>query len=239
MFNREGLKMKSEAGRNFPKCTAAFLKQLEKNNNREWFEAHRHEYEENLLIPAEEFVIEFGAKISKIAPDIIAIPKVDKSIFRLHRDVRFSKNKLPYKTNLGMYFWEGERSKMESPGFYIHVDTKTIFVGSGMYEFTKETLELFRNAVDDPTKGELLDKAVKKVLKKGNYSLGGKKYKKIPRGYDPSSPYAEYLLYNGLYCSFETKDIRDITDSTFQEMCFKICKDLLPLHKWFVELLKV
>jgi uncharacterized protein (TIGR02453 family) len=231
--------MKQGSGNNFPKCTAAFLKQLEKNNTREWFEAHRQQYEENFLIPAEDFIIEFGAKLSKIAPDIIAIPKVDKSIFRLHRDVRFSKNKLPYKTNLGMYFWEGERPKIECPGFYVHVDTKSIFVGSGIYEFTKETLEIYRNAVDDPCKGEALDKAVKKILKKGRYTLGGKKYKKIPKGYDPSSPYAEYLLYNGLFCSYETTAIKDINGLEFQELCLKICKDLLPLHKWCVDILKL
>ena len=231
--------MKQGLGNNFPKGTIAFLKQLEKNNNREWFEAHRQQYEENFLIPAEDFIIEFGAKLSKIAPDIIAIPKIDKSIFRLHRDVRFSKNKLPYKTNLGMYFWEGERSKMECPGFYVHVDTKTVFVGSGIYEFTKETLEIYRNAVDDPRKGEALDKAVKKILKKGDYTLGGKKYKKTPKGFDLASPYAEYLLYNGLFCAYETTAIKDINGDEFQKLCLKVCKDLLPLHTWFVDILKL
>ncbi len=229
--------MKEQVKSSFPKCTSAFLKQLEKNNNREWFEKHRKQYEENFLYPAEEFIIKFGEQLSKIAPDIIAIPKVDKSIFRLHRDVRFSKNKEPYKTNLGMYFWEGDRPKMECPGFYVHVDTKSIFIGSGVYEFTKETLEIYRNAVDDPHKGEALDKAVKKILKTGKYSLGGKKYKKIPKGFDPESPYAEYLLYNGLYCSFESKDMKDISGDEFRELCFKVCKDLLPLHRWFVDLL--
>lgn len=231
--------MKQETDKSFPKCTSTFLRQLEKNNNREWFEEHRKQYEENFLFPAVDFVIQFGAKLSKIAPDVIAIPKVDKSIFRLHRDIRFSKDKLPYKTNLGMYFWEGDRVKMECPGFYVHVDTKSIFIGSGVYEFTKETLEIYRNAVDDPHKGAELDKAVKKILKKGTYSLGGKKYKKTPKGFDPESPYAEYLLYNGLYCSYETKDIKDINGQEFQALCLKVCKDLMPLHRWFVDLLKL
>ena len=230
--------MKKSAVRNFPKNTINFLKQLEKNNNREWFEAHRKEYEENLLTPAEDFVLAMGEKLTKIGPEIIAIPKTDKSIFRLHRDVRFSKNKLPYKSNLGMFFWEGERKKMECPGFYVHIEPNLIFVGSGVYEFSKETLEIYRNAVDDPVKGKALDSVVKKILKSGKYTLGMKKYKKIPKGFDPESPYAEYLFYNGLYFSYETKDVKEVLRGDFVDFAFKICKDLLPFHKWLVDILE-
>jgi uncharacterized protein (TIGR02453 family) len=109
---------------NFPHCAADFLSKLSKNNNREWFESHRDEYGAMFLEPAQEFVVEMGEKLQTIRPNIIALPKIDKSIFRLHRDVRFSKDKLPYKTNLGIIFWEGDDKKLESSGFYFHIEPK-------------------------------------------------------------------------------------------------------------------
>ena len=90
--------------KSFPGNSVRFLSKLKRNNNREWFESHREEFVTSVLEPAQEFVVVLGELLRTIAPGIIAIPKTDKSIFRLHRDVRFSKNKSPYKTNLGILF---------------------------------------------------------------------------------------------------------------------------------------
>ena len=222
--------------KDFPMKTLSFLKKLSKNNSREWFEAHRDEYNSDFLEPALQLVVEIGEKLSKIAPNIQAIPKIDKSIFRLHRDVRFSKDKSPYKTNLGIYFWEGKK-KMDSPGFYFEVNTKGFFYGSGIYMPSKEQWKLYRDAVSNPQLGKELDAAVKKVLKKDDYEIGGKKYKKVPKGFDPDSPYAEYLLYEGLYAFYDSENINELTKADVVDFSIKKFKDMLPVHQWLVKVL--
>jgi uncharacterized protein (TIGR02453 family) len=227
---------KFPAFENFPKKTVDFLKKLSKNNNKEWFEEHRDDYNSQFLEPAFQFVTEMGDRLSAIVPNIIAVPKIDKSVFRLHRDVRFSKDKSPYKTNLGIYLWEGKK-KMESSGFYFHIDVKGFFISSGIYMPSKEQIKIIRDAVVDPVLGKELSNAIKKVLKKGDYTIGGKTYKKIPKGYDPSSPNAEYLLYYGLYAYYESADFSELTKNDIIEYSFKKYKDMLPVHQWLVKIL--
>ena len=226
---------KLPAFENFPQKTVDFLKKLSKNNSREWFEKHRDEYNSQFLEPAFQFVTEIGEKLSSIAPGIMAVPRIDKSVFRLHRDVRFSKDKSPYKTNLGILLWEG-KNKLESSGFYFHLDTKGYFLGAGIYMPSKEQLKIFRDAVSDTILGKELNSSVNKVLKKGNYSIGGKTYKKIPKGYDPASPNAEFLLYNGLYAYSESQDFNDLTKYDIVDLVFKKYKDMLPVHQWLLKI---
>ena len=135
--------------KDFPKKTTAFLGKLSKNNNREWFEANRDLYNSDLLEPCIQFVIEMGDKLQDIDPDIVAIPKVDKSIFRLHRDVRFSKDKTPYKTNAGLYFWNGKMKKMDASGFYFHLEPKLFGVGLGIYMFPPHLLKKYRDVLSN------------------------------------------------------------------------------------------
>jgi uncharacterized protein (TIGR02453 family) len=79
--------------------------------------------------PSGAFVVSMGAKLKAISPAIKAIPKVNQSLFRVNRDTRFSADKSPYKTNLGIWFWEGEKKRMECPGFYFHLDTENLMLG--------------------------------------------------------------------------------------------------------------
>lgn len=219
----------------FPQSTIKFLIALSKNNNKEWFEKNRVRYDLELLQPAVQFVIDLGEKLSQISPNIYAIPKIDKSIFRLYRDVRFSKNKAPFKTNLGLYFWEGSGKKMECSGLYFHIEPKLFFLGAGMYQFTKDQLKKYREIVSDPLKGKELNDLINKLLKNKKYQLGGKTYKKTPRGFDPDYKYNELLLHSGLYVSYESKNFNELTKNDPVTFSYKIFKEMLPLHKWFVE----
>ncbi len=218
----------------FPKGTVAFLKKLSKNNTREWFSANRNLYDKDFLHPAIQFVVEMGEKLQKISPHIQAVPKIDKSIFRIHRDVRFSKNKEPYKTNMGLYFWEGPGKKMEGSGFYFHLEPKRFGIGGGMYLFSKEHLKKYRDTVSDPAKGKVLDSIVKKITKKGIYTVNGKHYKKTPRGYDPNNKYADYLLYNGIYAWYDGKKLNELDGGSYVNFVYKIFKDMSLLHTWLV-----
>jgi uncharacterized protein (TIGR02453 family) len=220
----------------FPKCAADFLSKLSKNNNREWFESHREDYKLMFLEPAQEFVVEMGKKLQTVRPGIIAIPKIDKSIFRLHRDVRFSKDKLPYKTNLGILFWEGDDKKIESSGFYFHIEPKYFFIGGGTYTFSDNMIKAYREALGDKTAGGQISSAVKKMKKLG-YQIGGQHFKRLPKGFDENSPNKELLLHNGLYCYIESKNINELKSESLIEYCFKHFKAMLPLHSWLADVL--
>jgi len=225
--------MKTEIS--FPQSTIKFLTALSKNNNKEWFEKNRVRYDFELLQPAVQFVIDLGEKLSELSPNINAIPKIDKSIFRLYRDVRFSKNKAPFKTNLGLYFWEGLGKKMECSGLYFHIEPKFFFLGSGMYQFTKDQLTNYRETVSNPAKGKELNDLVNKLLKNKKYQLGGKTYKKTPRGFDPDYKFNEFLLHSGLYIFYESKNFDELNKKGPVDFSFSVFKDMYPLHKWFVE----
>jgi len=219
----------------FPQSTIKFLTALSKNNSKEWFKKNRARFDFEFLQPAVQFVIDLGEKLTTISPNIYAIPKIDKSIFRLYRDVRFNKNKAPFKTNLGLYFWEGRGKKIECSGFYFHIEPKLFFLGTGMYMFTKDQLKKYREVVSDPVKGKQLRDIVSKLLKKKNFKLGGKTYKKTPRGFDPNYKYNELLLHSGLYIFYESNFFNELIKKNPVEFSFRIFKEMCPLHKWFVE----
>ena len=101
----------------FTPRTVEFFIELAENNNRAWFERHRNVFEAHVMSPARAFVTALGERLRAVLPGIIAVPKVNKSIFRIYRDTRFSSDPSPYKTNLGLYFWEGPRSRLESTRF--------------------------------------------------------------------------------------------------------------------------
>jgi len=178
-----------------------------------------------------------GAKLQKIAPDIQAIPKIDKSIFRLHRDVRFSKDKSPYKTNLGILFWEGTRKKMECPGLYFHIEPNLFMLGAGHYMLPKEVLSIYRDAVVDPELGAELLKAAKKVEKYPDIAIYEESYKRYPKEYDPSTPASKYLLYNGLYAMYRTDDLKEIKEVDIIKYSNDYFKKMLPIHQWLVKVL--
>jgi len=219
----------------FPQITEKFLSDLSKHNNKEWFEKNRVRFDFEFLQPAVQFVIEIGEKLSELSPNIYAIPKIDKSIFRLYRDVRFSKNKAPFKTNLGLYFWEGRGKKMECSGLYFHIEPKLFFLGSGMYMFTKDQLKKYREIVSDPAKGKELNDIVTKLLKNKKLMLGGKTYKKTPRSFDPEYKYNDLLLHSGLYVYYESNNFDELNKINPVDFSFRIFKEMYPLHKWFVE----
>lgn len=220
----------------FPKEYFSFFNKLKQNNSKEWFEKHRGEYDEFVMHPAREFVTEMGEKLRKIAPEINAIPKINKSLFKINRDVRFSKDKSPYKTYMGIWLWEGSRKRMECSGFYLHVENKHVLIGVGIKDFSKPLLDRYRQAVVDKKQGAALRRAVKKVAAKG-YLIAGKHYKKVPRGYDADHPNAEYLLYNGLTARIEEKVPDAFYSEALIEHAYTHYKNMLPLHLWLKETL--
>ena len=218
----------------FTTDTVKFFKQLEKNNTKEWFESHREDLELHVMEPARVFVLHMGDMLRDIAPGINAVPKTDKSIFRLHRDTRFSKNKAPYKTNLGIFFWEGSAKKMECPGFYMHIEPKEFFIADGMYMFTPDQVKKFREVVVKPEKAKELSGIINKITKKG-YRVNEPQLKQTPRGFDKEYKYADLLKYTGIYVYYENKDMNELLEADQLKFIFKMYKDFLPFHQWLLK----
>jgi uncharacterized protein (TIGR02453 family) len=220
----------------FPVECIDFFTALSLNNNKTWFDAHKGDYEAFVMEPARRFVTAMGNRLRELAPGIQADPRTNRSVFRIYRDTRFSKDKTPYKTHLAIFFWEGERPKMECPGFYFHFDKENLILGEGLHLFPKQLLEPYRERVVHPVHGTELREALHKIEQKGGLSIGGKGYKRVPRGYDPSHPNAELLLYNGLHVG-ETVPLPDeLFSPSLMEYCTVRFRELLPIHRWLVSL---
>ena len=220
----------------FSKDSIKFYEDLTNKNSKEWFADHKSDYEEFVMKPARFFVTDLGERLQAISSEIQAIPKTDKSIFRIYRDIRFTPDKRPFKTHLGILFWEGHRKKLECPGFYLQIDKDKIFIGSGLYMFSTDIRDNFRRAVVDEKKGDELAEIVA-ILQKQGFQLGGKHYKKVPRGFDKDHKNAEFLLYNGFWAGKEFPIVEEFYSEDFIDWCFEHFLKMFDLHKWMLQIL--
>ena len=220
----------------FPRQCSEFYAELARNNSKSWFDEHKNDYEQYVMVPARSFVFEMGKRLAEISPKINADPRINKSIFRPYRDTRFSKDKTPYKTHLGIFFWEGKLPKMECSGFYFHVEPPVLFLGAGIHCFSPKLLDAYRQSVVDPKEGPALVKAVTKIRSKPGYSVGGRHYKKLPMGFQAEGLSAELLLHNGLFAGHEVNIPDDVYSHGIIDYCFGIFKEMVLVHRWLVRM---
>ncbi|MBN2379952.1 DUF2461 domain-containing protein [candidate division WOR-3 bacterium] len=222
----------------FPDKGLAFLRDLTANNNKTWFEENREVYKSQLVTPALAFISEFGQLLQKrVSADIVYDTRTNGagSLFRIYRDVRFSPDKSPYKTHLGIFFWEGPGKKMDNPGYYFHLEPGGALMYAGKYQFSPDQLAVFRDAVADKEKGTELERAIDAV-KKAGYAVGDIHYKKVPRGYDPAHPRSELLRHNTLYARSPVIPAKVVSSSRLLDICLEHCKRLSPLQGWLLKL---
>lgn len=222
----------------FPKRTVSFLRELKRNNDREWFAAHRGEYEEAVMAPARAFVTAMGGRLRRLSPGIRYSPGANGSIFRIYRDTRFSPDKTPFKTNLGIYFWEGAGPRLESSGFYFHVEPPVLLLGGGMYVFSKPFLARYRRAVADLEFGPELAAIAGRIARRPGFTINGSVYKRVPPGHDPAPQAAPLLLHNGLYAGWEGRIPAELHSPALVDYCLEKFKAMLPLHQWLTDLNK-
>ena len=160
-----------------------FLNELTNNNNREWFLANKARYEEFLLEPALHFIEAMEAPIKKISPhfDVIA-KKSGGSLMRIYRDIRFSKDKRPYKTNLGIHFSHNVGKNIHAPGFYFHVDVDQVFLAVGIWHPDSKTLGKIRTSIDENSAQWKKSRDNKTFC--SQFELSGESLKRPPKGYD-------------------------------------------------------
>ena len=174
----------------FPPEAITFLKGLEKNNRREWFQPRKETFETKLKEPMLAFVESINAELLKFAPEHITEPK--KAVYRIYRDTRFSKDKTPYKTHLGAIFPRRGLGKDAAAGFYFHVSPKEVGVACGAYAPGPEQLLKIRTFIAENHK--LLRREIK-----GMGSLQGSTLTRVPKGFDAEHPAADLIKMKQWY----------------------------------------
>lgn len=217
----------------FPKETFAFLEGVAAHNEKAWFDANRPLYEAGYVEPAKALVATLGPRLKEISPQVQFEARVNGSIARINRDIRFSKDKRPYKDHLDLWFWHGDKRGWDRPGFWFRLTATAVFLGSGVHGFDKELLEAFRSAVIHPRSGKGLLAAVKQVEARG-YEVGGKTRKQVPRGYQTDPDRAEYLLFEGLYAGTEMPAAA-AREPGFTDQLLKHFTATWPIGKWLAD----
>jgi uncharacterized protein (TIGR02453 family) len=214
----------------FPPETIRFLRELQANNRKDWFDTHRDDYEAYWVAPAKAFVVAAGQQLAELAAGIRAEPRVLGSILRVNRDTRFSRDPSPYKDHLDFWFWEGERRQAVS-GFFARLTPEALGVAAGCHGLDPEQLARFRQAVADPTSGADLAGIVQR-LEAASYQLGGATLKRSPKGFADGGPAGRFLLHKAMFVHHdEPADERIQTDAVLAT-CMRHWRALEPLHRW-------
>lgn len=219
----------------FSKKTLPFLKAIKKNNNKEWFEAHRSEYEDLILNPSRAFVSEMGEHLQALEPTINFSPKINKSLYRIYRDSRrMGANKAPIKHRIGFIFWQGNNKRMQSSSFYMHFSPDELMVATGVRWFEKPMLDAFRAYILDDDKRSELEMILESIRAKG-YTHLEKGYKRYPRGFNAEMSNADLSLYKGM-ATFKVLDPHLIENGDkLVDTLYKIYEDMLPLQQYMYE----
>lgn len=166
----------------FSEDTFSFLRRLAENNNRDWFNAHKLEYEACVRLPAFAFIEAIAPQLEKISPHFVAkASKMGGSLMRVYRDVRFSKNKTPYKTNIGIQFRHEQGKDVHAPGFYVHIEPSRVSIGVGKWHPDAPAMKLIRQHIDTFPQSWSDSQASEKFQK--HFELGGESLKRAPKGY--------------------------------------------------------
>ncbi len=216
--------------------TLRFLSRLRRNNRREWFAAHRTEYETLVRDPLRVLVEEMDVRLAGFTPEIVGDPR--RSVFRIHRDVRFSKDKSPYKTNAACWFFHqdagrqvGREGEGGSAGFYLHLEPGACFLGGGIWMPPRGALAAIREALaDDHRPFERIVQAPAVRRRFGGLEAEARLVR-MPRGYRDDHPAASWLKYQSFTLGRALTD-RQATGSRLPALLAKDYEALTPLVRW-------
>jgi uncharacterized protein (TIGR02453 family) len=219
----------------FPNGTPRFLAELAEHNERSWFESHRPDYEAYYVDAGRAFVAALGPRLQALWPAIQYDPRVNGSLFRINRDIRFTHDKSPYKTHLDCWFWSGEHRGWDSPGVFFRLTSDTVLLGCGMHQLGKDHLARFRESILDDGAGSELTTILEDIRETGEYEIGGPTRKRLPPGFDPGHPRAELLRHDGLVATWESPITPTIHTSDFVDACVDHVETMIPVVLWLAE----
>ncbi len=211
-----------------------FLEELKANNDRIWFKSNQARFEQTVREPLLAFIAAFEEPLANISPSMLAIAKKSGgSMFRIHRDTRFSKDKSPYKTWAAVQFRHEAGRDAHAPCYYLHLAPGDVFVGAGIWHPDRAALDAIRVLIDEkPAKWV---KARDAVLLAG-WDLEGEALKRIPRGYAAEHPLADDLRRKD-FIAVRRLSEQDVVQSGFLQRYTDLCREPIELMKFLTEAL--
>jgi len=205
----------------FTPKTFSFLRQLKRHNDREWFDRNKARYQQFIVEPALCFITGFASQLDKISSYFVADARPTRgSLFRIYRDTRFSSDKRPFKTHVGIHFSHVNGKDAQAPGFYLHLEPDHCFAAVGIWHPDNRTLTKLRTAiVAQPDRWA----KVRKTL-----NLEGDKLSRPPRGFDANHPFIEDLKMKDFVASAALAE-KQICGKAFTRDFATACRKMSPL----------
>jgi len=204
-----------------------FLRELRKNNNREWFLANKAYYESVVRDPLLRFIAEVGPRLRTISRHF-----QDGSMFRIYRDIRFSRDKSPYKTHAAAHFPHAASNRdVHAPGFYLHLEPRHCFAAAGLWHPDATTLEKVRKRIAHRPG------AWQAVLRR-RLPIEGDRLSRPPRGYDPTHPHIEDLKLKDFITRVTFPDAA-VRSQRFPAVFVRACTTMSPLMKFLTKALNL
>jgi uncharacterized protein (TIGR02453 family) len=220
----------------FRPAARAFLRALRRHNDREWFERHRATYEEEVRAPLAALVEEVDVRLAAAAPEIVGDPK--RSLFRIHRDVRFSSDKSPYKTHAACWFHHGDAGRGVGSattahcgaGFYFDFGPATSSIGGGIWMPPRPTLARIRDRIDEEP-ASLARVLRAPALRRYGGLAPEAMLARMPRGYDAAHPAASLLRHQSFTVGRELTE-RELFSPRLPDLLVRDYARILPLVRW-------
>jgi len=210
-----------------------FLADLRKHNDREWFQAHKDCYETAVRDPFLRFVADLGPRLQKLDPPFVADPSpVGGSMMRIYRDIRFSRDKSPYKTGVAAHFYQANRRGESSPALYLHLEPGRSSIGGGIWQPEPPTLTKIRRAIVRDSKR--WRRITRHPGFRATYTMTGNSLKRVPPGYDPSDPLADDLKRKDFIVGSRVAD-RLITARNFIDSVIDKYRTAVPFMRFLAE----
>ncbi len=207
-----------------------FLRELKANNNRPWFTENKQRYETEVRDAMLVFIADFGPRLRRISRHYVADPRpVGGSMFRIYRDIRFSPDKSPYKTNVAASFHHSTAKNMQAPGYYMHLSAGEVFVEGGMYMPDSAAATKIRDAI--AAHPQQWTRTISSPAFKQHCELSGSRLARPPRGYDPAHPLIEDLKLKSFMAVANFTE-KDACAPDFMDQFAKTCEAAAPFMRF-------
>lgn len=222
----------------FPKDFFAFFRELKQNNERAWFEANKERFRSSVQAPMSDFIAAMAPHLAKISKSFNADPRPHGgSMFRIHRDVRFAKDKRPYKEHAACQFRHRLGRDVHAPGFYVHVSPSEIYYGGGLWMPDAEALFKVRTRI--AAKPALWKKVVEnRNFVKARGAIEGDQLTRAPRGFDPAHPFIADIRRKSFVAGGEST-VRAAQSPAFVEEVAGGMQTVAPLIRFLCDALGV